>query len=114
MKCCDAEFNPVEFRHQIVIESLSLAPNDSGGQTETWSTFTTAWASIKPKIVKEVNFAQRIEPRVDHDIRLRYQAGITATMRVSFNSRIFEIKSIINVEEVGEFLMILATERTGT
>lgn len=114
MICCDKEFNPVEFRHTIEIEQLSLVANDTGGQDETWTTFTTAWASIKPKIVREVNFAQRIEPRTDHDIRMRYQAGITASMRIKFGTRYFEIKAIRNVDEVNEFLHILAAERTGT
>jgi len=114
MKCCDPAFNPANFRHRIVIQSLSLTPNDTGGQVETWTTFTTVWASLTPKVVKEVNFAERIEPRVDHEIRMRYVAGITPTMRISFDSRIFEIKSIIIPDEIKEFLMLVTTEDTGT
>lgn len=114
MKCCDPEFNAAKFRHRITFQTLTLTPNDSGGQTEAWTTFATAWASITPKIVKEVNFAQRIEPRVDHDIRLRYVSGITPTMRVVFGSRTFEIKAVIIPDEVKDFLHILAIERTGT
>lgn len=114
MKCCDPAFNPANFRHRIVIQSLSLTPNDTGGQAETWSTFTTVWASLTPKNVREVNFAERIEPRVDHEIRMRYVAGITPTMRISFDSRIFEIKSIIIPDEIKEFLMLVTTEDTGT
>jgi SPP1 family predicted phage head-tail adaptor len=114
MKCCDPEFNPANFRHRIEIQSLSLAPNDTGGQDQSWATFATVWASIKPKLTKEVNFAQRIEPRVDHEIRMRYLSGLTTTMRIVFETRIFEIKAIITPDEVKEFNMILATERTGT
>lgn len=114
MKCCDPAFNPANFRHRIEIQSLSLTPNDSGGQVETWSTFATVWASLTPKIVKEVNFAERIEPRIDHEIRMRYIAGVTATMRILFDSRIFEIKSIIIPNEIKEFLMLVTTEDTGT
>lgn len=114
MKCCDANFSASKFNKQIVIQSLSLVANDSGGQDETWTTFVTVWASITPKIVREINFAQRIEPRVDHIIRMRYYPGILASMRVSYESRIFEIKAIINVEEEDEYLEILATERSGT
>lgn len=114
MKCCDPAFNPANFRHRIVIETVTLTPNDSGGQDTVWSTFTTVWASLTPKIVKEVNFAERIEPRIDHEIRMRYVAGITPTMRISFDSRIFEIKAIIIPDEVKEFLMLVTTEDTGT
>lgn len=112
MACCD--YTPSMLKKRIVIEQLALAANDSGGQTETWSTFSTVWASITPKIVKEVNFAQRIEPRVDHDIVIRYLANLTTKMRVKFGTRYFEIKAIINVDENNEWHKLLASERTGT
>jgi SPP1 family predicted phage head-tail adaptor len=112
MGCC--EYTPSDLRHRIVIQTLTLTPNDSGGQAESWSTFATVWAKITPKSVKEINFAQRIEPRVDHEIVIRYIASLDAKMRISFDSRIFEIKSIIIVDEVKEWIKILATERSGT
>lgn len=114
MTCCDPKFDISKFRHRIKFQSLSLVANDSGGQIETWTDFQTVWASIEPKMVKELNFAQRIEPRVDHYIRCRFVAGIVGSMRVVFGSRIFEIKSIVNPEEKNDFLEILAVERTGT
>lgn len=114
MVCCDPKFSPAALRHRITIEQLTLTPNDSGGQAEAWTTFATVWASITPKIVKEVNFAQRIEPRIDHDIVIRYIAGLTTTMRIVFGTRVFEIKAAIIKEEIKEWIQILATERTGT
>lgn len=114
MKCCDSDFNPANFRHRITIQALSLVANDTGGQSETWTNFATVWASLTPKLTKEVNFAQRIEPRVDHEIRMRYVAGLTPTMRISFGSRIFEIKAIIIPDEIKEFMILFSTERTGT
>ena len=114
MICCDPKFDIAKFRHRIQFQTLSLTPNDSGGQIETWTTFTTVWASIEPKIVKEVNFAQRIEPRTDHIVRCRYFAGLNASMRILFGARTFEVKAFVIPEEVKEFYEILATERTGT
>ena len=112
MACCD--YTPSMLKSRIVIEQLALAANDSGGQAETWSTFATVWAMLKPKIVKEVNFAQRIEPRVDHQIVIRHNASLTTKMRIKFGTRYFEIKAIINVEEDNQWDEILASERTGT
>lgn len=114
MVCCDPKYSPSALRHRIEFQSLALAPNDSGGQVETWSTFAEAWASITPKVVKEVNFAQRIEPRIMHEIICRYVAGITATMRVKFGARYFEIKSVIIKDEIKEWLIVSCEERTGT
>jgi len=114
MICCDPKFDISKFRHRITFQTLSLTPNDSGGQVETWTDFQTVWASLEPKIVKEVNFAQRVEPRTDHVIRTRFFTGLLASMRIVFGSRIFEIKAIIIPDEIKEFYEILATERTGT
>jgi SPP1 family predicted phage head-tail adaptor len=112
MKCC--KYKVSDLRHRIEFQSLSLAANDSGGQTETWTTVTTVWSILTPKIVKEVNFAQRIEPRIDHDIVIRYYAGITTSMRIKFGTRYFEIKAVIIEDEDNEWMKILASERTGT
>lgn len=114
MSCCDPKYSPAALRHRIVIQTLTLTPNDSGGQTESWSTFATVWASIKPKIIKEVNFGQRIEPRIMQEIVIRYLAGVDTKMRISFDSRIFEIKAAIIKDEVKEWIDILAEERSGT
>jgi SPP1 family predicted phage head-tail adaptor len=112
MRCC--KYNPIDFRHRIVIQNLTLTANDSGGQSESWTTFATVWAIITPKIVKEVNFAQRIEPRIDHEIVIRYLANLTTKMRIVFGARTFEIKAAIIEDEVQEFIKIMASERTGT
>lgn len=114
MGCCDAKNNPALFRHRIEFETPSLVPNDSGGQTKTYSSVGTYWASITPKRVREFNFAQRIEPRVEHEIRLRYIAGLSQKMRIKFGTRYFEIKAMVNDEEMNEYLTITADERTGT
>lgn len=113
-KCCDPEYSSAALRHRIKFQSLSLAPNDSGGQTQTWTDFKTVWASVKPKIVREQFFAQRVEPRIDHTIRLRYTAGLTQDMRIVFGARIFEIKGMVIEDEVKDWITILAAERTGT
>lgn len=112
--CCDDGPSPSELRHRISIEALTLVATDTGGQTQSYVAYATVWAKITPKNVKELNFAQRIEPRVDHEIWIRYQSALKASDRIIFGSRVFEIKSIIIPNEIKEWQKILATERTGT
>lgn len=114
MKCCDPKFDPSRLKKRITLETVTLSQDDSGGEIQTWSTFASVWASLDPKFVKEVSFAQRIEPRTDHEIIFRYQAGVTAKMRVKYGTRYFEIKAIVNPEEANQWLSLLTTERTGT
>jgi|GEM_PF-6162580 len=44
-------------------------------------------------------------------IRIRYLSGLNATMRISFDSRIFEILSIIQPKEINDQYLIIYKER---
>jgi SPP1 family predicted phage head-tail adaptor len=113
-KCCDPKNSPAALRHRIKFQSLTLAIDDTGGQVETWADFAEVWASIEPKLDRERYFAQRNEPLYSHKIRLRYLAGLKASMRILFDGRIFEVKGVINEEEIKDWIEIRAMERTGT
>lgn len=114
MSCCDDKFSAAALKRRIVIEKLTLTPNSTGGQVSSWSTFATVWASIEPKTTDERFFAQRIEPLTTHYVRMRYLAGVLASMRIVYSGRVFQIKSVINVNEESQFLEIKASETTGT
>lgn len=103
-----------ELRHQIVIQTLSLSSDGMGGSSESWSTFATMWARIEPRLGNERYFGQRLEENITHIITMRYLTGITATMRVSFDSRYFQIKSAISPYENKEYTVLLCMEGTGT
>lgn len=112
--CCDPKFSAKNFKQSIEFQVPSFVDNDTGGAVETWTTFLTAFASVSPKSTRERFFADRVEPLTSHTVRMRYAEGLTTSMRILFGTRIFEIKSIIDVEEENEFLEIMADERTGT
>lgn len=102
-----------ELRHRISFQSLTRTPDGLGGATESWATVVTVWASIEPA-GKERNFAQRIEDVYTHKIRIRKRTDITATMRVLFGSRIFQVKAIAADLERKDFQTVLAEEFVGT
>lgn len=116
MTCCTMKDVPPlsEVRHQIELQSEALTPNDSGGQDVVWTTFETVWASLKPKIVKEVPFGAKLESRVQHDVFFRYVSGVDTSDRIKFGTRIFQVKAVINLDEKNEWLHVLSEEFTGT
>lgn len=116
MSCCTAgDIPPLsEIQHQITIQEITYTPDGSGGQTPTWTALATVWASLKPKIVKEVVFGQKLESRVEHEIFFRYLAGVSTDDRIIFGSRTFQIKAVINIEERNEWLKVVSEEFTGT
>lgn len=99
-----------KLRHRITIQQLTRTPDGSGGYTETWPTFSTVWASINPVHGKELFEAQQIQSNVTHKIRIRYLSGVKSSMRVSFESRIFQIQSVINWEEHDREMMLECSE----
>lgn len=99
-------------RHQIVIESKTLAGDGMGGGTATWTTFATVRAAIEPISGSEYIAAQQMQTKVTHRIRLRYLANVTAAMRVKFGTRIFQIESILTFNEVKRDMQLMCSEQT--
>lgn len=98
-------------RHRIVIEELTETPrNTFGAPARTWTTFVTRWARVRPLKGKELFEAQQVYPTVDHAITLRGLDGVTSKMRVSFDSRIFDIKGVTSPDERGIQTDLMATE----
>lgn len=103
-----------ELRHKAIIQTLALTADGMGGGSEAWTTFATIWCRIEPRLGNERYFGQRLEENITHVITARYLAGATATMRVSFDSRLFQIKSIISPYENKEYSVFLCVEGVGT
>ena len=99
-------------RHRITIQARAAGMDDFGQESETWATVATVWASVEPLSGRELLSAQQIQSDTSHRVRMRYRAGITTSHRVLFNLRPFNIRSVINRQELGEMLELLCTEGT--
>lgn len=103
-----------ELRHRITIQTLALTSDGQGGFTEAWTDVATVWAQVKPVNANERLFAQKLEPLVTHLITIRYRSDITSTMRVSFDSRTFQIKAPYSPDERNAYLVFQAVEDSQT
>ena len=106
----DLCINPSELRHSIVIQSVARVSDGAGGQTETWSTQTTAYASIQPIKGYQKFQAMQTETPITHKIKMRYQAGISTQNRIVFDGRTFDVVEVLNIDERNIVLHILAME----
>ena len=97
-------------RHRITIEAPVETQAADGSILQSWETFAEAWASIEPLIGKEYFAQQREQAVVSHKIRMRYQPGITHKMRVAWESRLFEIESVLNVGERSREIVLMCGE----
>lgn len=95
---------------RIELQSVTRVSDSQGGYTETWATYATVWAEIKPVKGYEKFQAMQNATPVTHNLVIRYRSGVTTAHRVLFGSRVFHIKEVLNIEEANSFLRIAAIE----
>jgi SPP1 family predicted phage head-tail adaptor len=102
-----------KLRHSIAIERVTETQDTDGSVVETWSPYATVHASIEPMSGREYFAAQSTQADETHRISLRYLSGVTPKMRVNYASRIFDILSVINVNERNRELQLMCRECIG-
>ena len=100
-----------ELNKLIDIQQVSHVSDNMGGTTDTWSAYASSiWAAIWPISAKEQVMSAREEMEITHRVKIRYLSGLTAKMRIKYGTRYFDITSIINTEERGKEMILLARE----
>lgn len=87
------------FRHQVYIEENNGVKGPTGALGDNWETFAITRAAIWPSKGKEIVIDGKLVMKTTFTIRIRYQPGITAAMRIRFGTRIFNIVQMPNMEE---------------
>ncbi len=95
---------------RIEIQALTETPDGGGGYTSTWNTTTTVWAEIKPLRGREIFESLQVQKEASFTFTIRYKLGVTTKMRIKYGSRVFNIRAVINPDEHGELLELLAEE----
>lgn len=108
MKCCDVHAGLL--RHKVEIQEMIRISDGGGGYEATWQTVAKVWANIKPLSGNETMAAMQLEDRITHDIVIRYRGGVTAAQRIKYGDRLFNIRSVINVEERNVWMQLRAEE----
>lgn len=97
-------------RHRVTLQSRSTISDGSGQELQTWTDVLTAWAAIEPalgatQVVGEADFAS-----ITHDVLIRFRPNVTARMRLKYGSRVFEVVSVIDIEERHFWLQLQCSE----
>lgn len=99
----------------IQIQSRSTTKDSFGGQTMTWTTLKTVYASIEALAGTERLAAQSFSTDVSHKVTIRYDAMFAdprqvATYRILYGTRIFNIEAAMNIDEANRVIELLASE----
>ena len=97
-------------RKRIVIQQTTQAVGARGGIADTWATFKIRWARVEPIGGAEGFTGDRERAARRVTFELRYTSGVTPKMRVSWDSRIFDILSVSNIDERNRELQLLTEE----
>jgi len=97
-------------RHPISIQQKTRIRDEIGAWQESWSEVVSCRAAIWSISASESAASNRLDYTTTHKIRIRYLPSLTPDMRVVFGRRVFEIASIININEGGRLIDLICRE----
>lgn len=102
-------------RHRLTLQTVNDTADSQGGFVKAWTDTATVWGSLEPLSGRERLQAQQVQGLVTHKVRIRYRSSVTVTasMRVKFGTRTFNIREIRNAEERNVYLDLMVEENTG-
>lgn len=97
-------------RYKVALQSPTETSDDAGGCTVAWTTKANLYADIRPLNGNETYRQGKVQETVSHKIFIRHRADINTSYRINYDSRNFNIKNILNVDERDRFLELTVNE----
>ena len=94
-----------KYRHCVTIQRQVTTPTtDSYGEVDlttdaNWETFASAHAEVVPRMATETERNDQVKHDITHIVTMRWFTGVTEEMRIVYDSRLLEIKSLYDVGE---------------
>jgi len=101
-----------KLRHPVDLRTLVQTPDGAGGQTESYVTLASVFASIERIEETEDLNAGMLQNVTTHKIKIRFCTGLSVSDRVRFGSREFEITTIDDIEQRGYVQELMCFERS--
>lgn len=104
------------YRHYITLQTKIISIDTYGEEDITWNDEFNSFAEIKPVRGNEYYNAQQIQSSITHKITMRYctlndgSRIKPSNSRIIYDDRIFNIQSIININERSIILEFMAIE----
>lgn len=98
---------------RVTFQRRGTGQSATGQPNGTFTNVMTIWAAINPISGREYFNASGERAEVTHKIDVRYcseLADLKPKDRALYGSRVFNIRSVINVEERGRKLLLMCTE----
>lgn len=83
---------------RVEVQERTVTQDVYGAAVPAWATVAVRWGKVEPLSGREQWQAQQVRPDVTHRVTLRYYSALTARHRLKIGERIFNIESVVNVE----------------
>lgn len=98
--------------HELALESRSAADDGYGGLTDQWNEVASVWGRLEPVTSAAPVWAGQRLDAVTHRVTVRSRDGIAPGMRFRRNGRTFLIRTIVDPDETGRYLVCLTQEES--
>lgn len=105
--------NAGDLRTRGVLQQRANIADAQGGNVVTWTPVASVWSEVVAVTGSEGVTADQQRPLVLYNITIRYRPGVTpseygadAAMRFVVGTRIFDIRTVIDIEERHEALLL--------
>lgn len=99
-----------DLNKRITIQYEVKTADGMGNFNVVWTDLCTVWAALWPLSAHEKVQSMQQTMEISHRIRIRYRSGILPSFRIKIGTRYFNILGLINPNEKGEWLDIMARE----
>jgi SPP1 family predicted phage head-tail adaptor len=96
--------------HWVSVQRQAAGQSASGQPNGAWVELAKEWAAIKPISGREYFNASGERAEITHTVELRAGGNYVPRDRIVYGSRVFNIKSVINVEERNRKLRLMVSE----
>lgn len=108
--------NAGRLRNLITVQVNTETHDDSGfgGIKNSWATHFTAWARINTITGREFLGSDKVQGQATHTFTFRDRVDLSKVlveMRVSWNSRIFDIQYVNEINEKRRMVQLITVER---
>ena len=100
-----------DLRQRLVLEEPSRVSDGGGGASETWVEVAQVWALLRPLSGQERTEADAVAGRVTHEVWMRFRDLVEPKMRLRMDTRLFDIRAVLDVDERHRFLRCFVEER---
>ena len=99
---------------RIAIQEEIRTPDGGGGFVKTWQTAFFVWAHWKHQSMYERLQAMQLQSGVVHRLVVRYRDDITPKHRILYKGKAYQIRAVVNVNELNDKMELQVEEGVAT